>query len=54
MSCGEELALLRAAVERVRVLCAERQAEGVDGGMADVDTLWPSEVLRELDAGPRP
>lgn len=32
---------LRAVVE----LCVDRQAEAVDGGMTDVDTVWPSEVL---------
>jgi hypothetical protein len=38
----------RAGVERVHALCADAQDEAEGGGMADVDTLWPSHVLRAL------
>jgi hypothetical protein len=43
-----ELEQLRAAAERVRALCADVQDEAEGGGMADVDTLWPSQILRAL------
>jgi hypothetical protein len=43
-----ELKQLRAAAERVRALCADVQDEAEGGGTADVDTLWPSQVLRAL------
>ena len=39
----------QAAIARVRRLCADRQEDGTG---ADVDTLWPSEVLAALDDEP--
>lgn len=47
----EPVAALRAVLE----LCEWRMDEAVGGGLTDVDTLWPSEVLqviaRELGVG---
>ncbi|HXJ63890.1 MAG TPA: hypothetical protein VNN79_09060 [Actinomycetota bacterium] len=37
-----------ARVGRVVALCEDKRAESVDGGRADVDTLWPSDVLAAL------
>lgn len=45
---AEVLELLRTQ-GRLRKLCRGRQAEAVGGGLTDVDTLWPSEVLAILD-----
>ena len=36
------------AVERVQRFCEEQQVEDVNGGMADADTVWPSDVLKVL------
>lgn len=33
------------ALVRVHELCELNMADGVNGGMANVDTLWPSDVL---------
>lgn len=49
---ADEIAHLRAQIFAVRSLCEEHQGEGVDGELADADTLWPSQVLAALDAPP--
>lgn len=33
------------ALARVRELCELLRGEAVDGGVTDIDTLWPSDVL---------
>jgi hypothetical protein len=33
------------ALARVRELCKDVLTEGVDGGMTNADTLWPTDVL---------
>jgi hypothetical protein len=49
------IAQLEEALARVRALCEDLQAESVvPGEMADVDTLWPSDVLDAITGrGPR-
>lgn len=44
---GELLAAAE-AVERIIKLCEGKLAEAEGGGLTDIDTLWPSQVLDEL------
>jgi hypothetical protein len=44
-----ETEVLKAQIQRVRDLCAERMAEAEDGSQTDIDTIWPSEILAILD-----
>lgn len=46
---ADERDRLAAAIEQIRELCADNQVEAVDGGMTDVNTMWPSEILAILD-----